>query len=278
MRKHPPDKSESSPFAAALLAQAGGAATVLVLAFALTQTTQLAFWQFPLVPALIQGMVAALIALWQRAPRWWLPIHLGFMPLAVFVHSLDIAPGWFLAAFVLSLLIFWRTDQSRVPLYLSNRRTAAALVAQLPAAPIKLIDLGCGTGSLLRHLAKARPDCRFVGIEHAPLPWLLAWISTRGLANVTTRRGDLWQEPLNDHDFVYAFLSPAPMPRLWHKACTEMTAGATLVSNSFAVPEIVPDAEIEVNDRRATRLYFYRCDKAGDSVAFPAIPARPNRQ
>jgi hypothetical protein len=270
VRKHPPDRSESSPFAAALLAQAGGVATVLVLAFALTQTTQLGFWQFPLVPALIQGMAAALIALWQRAPRWWLPIHLGFAPLAVAVHGLDIAPGWFLAAFVLSLLIFWRTDQSRVPLYLSNRRTAVALVAQLPAAPIKLIDLGCGTGSLLRHLAKARPDCRFVGIEHAPLPWLLARISTRGLANVTVRRGDFWQEPLGSYDFVYAFLSPAPMPRLWRKACAEMAPGATLVSNSFAVPDIEPASVVEVTDRRATRLYLYRIRKRRAAPSFLA--------
>ncbi|MDO8959628.1 MAG: methyltransferase type 12 [Rhodocyclaceae bacterium] len=258
MRKHPPDKPEPSPFAAALLAQAGGVATVLALAFALAQATQLGFWQFPLVPALTQGVAAALIALWQRAPRWWLPIHLGFAPLAVTVYGLDIAPGWFLAAFVLTLLIFWRTDQSRVPLYLSNRRTANALVALLPATPVTLIDLGCGLGGLLRQWAKARPDCRFVGIEHAPLPCLIAQLRTRGMANVTVRHGDFWPEPLGGYDFVYAFLSPAPMPRLWHKACAEMAPGATLVSNSFAVPDIEPASVVEVTDRRATRLYLYR--------------------
>ncbi|MDP1606356.1 MAG: class I SAM-dependent methyltransferase [Rhodocyclaceae bacterium] len=277
--------SQAVPLRAALLAQAGGVATVLVLAFALAQATQLAFWQVPLVAALMQGVAAALIALWQRAPRWWLLIHIGFIPLAVIVHGLDIAPGWFLAAFVLTLLIFWRTDQSRVPLYLSNRRTANALAALLPATPITLIDLGCGMGGLLKHLAKARPDCRFVGIEHAPLPCLIAQLRTRGIANVTVRRGDFWPEPLGGYDFVYAFLSPAPMPRLWRKACAEMAPGAILVSNSFAVPEIVPGTEIEVADRRTTRLYLYRPtvgfaqpDLAGDSAAFPAIPHPPDRQ
>ncbi len=248
---------------------------VLMLAFVLAQLTQLDFWQFPLIPALIQGIGAALIAYWQRAPRWWLPIHLGFAPLAVIVQGFDIAPGWFLAAFVLSLLIFWRTDRSRVPLYLSNRDTAIALAALLPATPVRFIDLGCGDGRLLRHLAKARPDCRFVGIEHAPLPWLLARWRTRGLANVAVRRGDFWQEPLGEYALVYAFLSPVPMPRLWRKASSEMAAGATLISNSFAVPEIVPDTEIELKDRRVTRLYLYhpagQADLAGDSAAFPAI-------
>ena len=270
--------AEAPPLGAALLAQLGGVATVLVLAFALAQATQLDFWQFPLVPALIQGVAAALIAFWRRAPRWWLPIHFGFMPLAVIVQGLDIAPGWFLAAFVLTLLIFWRTDQSRVPLYLSNRRTANALLGLLPATPIKLIDLGCGLGGLLRQLAKARPDCRFAGIEHAPLPCLLAQLRTRGMANVTVRRGDFWQEPLGGYDFIYAFLSSAPMPRLWRKACAEMAPGATLVSNSFVVPDIEPASVVEVTDRRATRLYLYQVDKDDDSAAFPAIPERPDRQ
>lgn len=268
----------ATPLRAALLAQLGGVATVLVLAVALARLTEFAPWQFPLALALMQGTAAALIAHRQHAPRWWLLIHLGFAPLAVIVQGFDIAPGWFLAAFVLTLLIFWRTDTSRVPLYLSNHRTAAVLAAILPASPINLIDLGCGTGSLLRQLAKARPDCHFVGIEHAPLPWLLARLRSRGQANMTVRRGDFWPEPLGAYDFVYAFLSPAPMPRLWHKACAEMTAGATLVSNSFAMPDIVPDAEIEVDDRRATRLYLYQIDKAGDSAAFPAISQRPDRQ
>jgi SAM-dependent methyltransferase len=249
-----------------------------MLAFLLAQLTQLTFWQHPLVPALIQGTTAALIAYLQRAPRWWLPIHLGFAPLAVIVQGFDIAPGWFLGAFILLLLVFWRTDQSRVPLFLTNRRTATALAALLPAASIKVIDLGCGAGGLLRHLAKARPDCRFVGIEHAPLPWLLAFLRTRGMDNVSIRRGDFWQESLAGYDLVYAFLSPAPMPRLWQKARTEMAPGALLISNSFAVPDTEATKVIEVADRRATRLYLYRIDKADDSAAFPAIPPAPYRQ
>lgn len=260
-----------STLRSALLAQGGGVVFVLMLAFVLAQLTQLTFWQHPLVPALIQGATAALIAYWQRAPRWWLPIHLGFAPLAVIVQGFDIPPGWFLGAFVLLLLVFWRTDQSRVPLFLTNRRTATALAALLPAVPIKVIDLGCGAGGLLRQLAKARPDCRFVGIEHAPLPWLLAHLRTRGMNNVSVRHGDFWQEPLGSYGLVYAFLSPAPMSRLWQKARTEMTPGALLISNSFAVPDNEPSRVIDVGDRRTTRLFLYLMDKAGDSAAFPAI-------
>lgn len=207
--------------------------------------------------ALLQGGIAATVALRQHAPPWWLGIHLAFVPLVVFAQDLDIAPGWFLALFLLLLTTFWRTDKSRVPLYLTNRATATALLELLPPGFHQVIDLGCGDGGLLRRLALARPDCRFVGIEHAPLTWLVAHLSTLSLDNVSIRRGDFWTEPLGGYHLVYAFLSTAPMPQLWEKLKQEMAPEARFVSNSFAVPDIEPTQEIAVADRRGTRLYLY---------------------
>lgn len=284
--------TETSPLRAAILAQLGGAAVVLLLVVGLGRLTTVDFWQIPFVLALLQGAIAAMISLRQRVPPWWRLIHLVFVPLAVAVQRLDIAPGWFLAAFVLLLLVFWRTDKSRVPLFLSNRATADALLRLLPptgegvvlgrpGADFKVLDLGCGDGGLLSRLAKARPDCGFTGIEHAPLPWLAARLRSIGLPNLTIRHGDFWQEPLRDYGLIYAFLSPAPMPRLWTKARAELEKGAVLVSNSFAVPDVTADTTVTVADRRATRLYLYRfprdTDKDGDSAAFPATP-RPADQ
>ncbi|NWG32089.1 MAG: methyltransferase type 12 [Rhodocyclaceae bacterium] len=249
--------AEPPPLRTALLAQLGGGAATLLFVAALSRISTADFLRIPLLIALLQGGLAALIALKLRSPRWWLPIHLAFMPLVVIVQGFDIAPGWFLAAFVLLLLVFWRTDRSRVPLYLTNAATAEALLKLLPTVPCRVLDLGCGDGGLLRRLAIVRPDCLFTGVEHAPLPWLVARLRTLGLANVTIRRGDFWQAPLGGHALVYAFLSPAPMPRLWAKAVREMSPGALLVSNSFAVPDQPADATVEVADRRNTRLFLY---------------------
>jgi len=274
---------ERSPLRAATLAQGGGLVAALLIATVMAHAhgAHINLWQIPLMLAILQGAVAGMISFKQKAPPWWLPIHLIFAPLVVIVHRLDIAPGWFLAAFALMLLVFWRTDTSRVPLYLTNRNTAFALLKLLPAGPCKVIDLGCGNGGLLRRLALARPDCQFVGIEHAPLTWLVARLRAWGLANLSVRRGDFWHESLHSYDLVYAFLSPVPMPRLWKKLGAEMGPGALLVSNSFAVPNVAPTTIITVNDRRATHLYLYRTasqfDKDGDSAAFPAI-SRPSDQ
>ncbi|MDO8348577.1 MAG: methyltransferase type 12 [Rugosibacter sp.] len=211
----------------------------------------------PLSIAALQGACAFLVAWLLKSPGWWLPIHLTFLPLMVLAARLALPPWVWLAGFTLLLLIFWRTNSSRVPLYLTNPRSSNAILHLLPTTPCRIIDLGCGDGALLRYLARARPDCFFVGIEHAPLTWLWAWLSSRRLNNISIRHGDFWAHSLTDYARVYAFLSPAPMPRLWIKAQAEMSPGACLISNSFAIPEIPPHFSTDVPDRRHTRLHVY---------------------
>ncbi len=211
-----------------------------------------------LLLAMLQGGVAALMARWMQAPPWWLAIHLGFMPLVVLARMLEL-PGWIWpSGLALLLLVFWRTDRSRVPLYLSSRQAAESLLHLLPAGPCRVLDLGCGDASLLRHLAANRPESRFVGIEHAPLPWLWARLASRSFGNLNIVHGDFWRHSLAAYDVVYAFLSPAPMPELWVKASREMAAGAILVSNSFAVPGQLEARRIEVADGAMTYFYVYR--------------------
>lgn len=243
-----------SPLRTALLAQAVGS----FLAWTAIELAYPKLFAIPLAAAAVQGLCTALVSHKLEAPRWWTGIHLAFLPLVVAVGTLHIPPWIWLASFVTLLLLFWRTDKSQVPLYLSNRLTAEAVVELLPPEPCAVIDLGCGTGGFLRQLAIARPDCRFTGVEHAPIPWLLAWIQTRGFYNVTIYRGDLWATDLRPFRAAYAFLSPVPMPRLWAKAQAEMAEDSLLVSNSFQIPEATPESITEVEDSRETHLYCYR--------------------
>jgi hypothetical protein len=250
-----------SPLRTAILAQLLGG----FIAASLIQIGYPKLFGHTLLAAAVQGACAALVSQKLDAPRWWAVIHLAFMPLVALAYGLGIDPLWYLAFFTLLLLVFWRTDKSRVPLYLSNSATADALVALLPATPCHVLDLGCGDGRLLRRLARARPDCEFLGIEHAPLTWLWAWLGALGLINCRIRRGDFWRQSLGLFDVVYAFLSPVPMARLWHKTCAEMRPGTLLVSNSFAVPDIDPETTVSVADQRRTHLYCYRLRRAGGS-------------
>jgi len=271
------------PLYRAALAQLGGLAAVILIIWGMVRVAGVDPAGVALALAMLQGGVAAMIALKQSAPLWWIVIHLAFAPLLLLVHRLDIAPGWFLAGFVLLLLVFWRTDRSRVPLFLSNRQTAEVIAGQVLTTPCRFLDIGCGDGGLLVRLAAARPDCHFTGVEHAPIPWLIAWLRTRRISNATVRYGDFWRTSLAEYDMVYAFLSPAPMQRLWEKARAEMKPGALLVSNSFTVPEARPMRSLRVKDKRMTRLFLYQpspnqSDKAPDSAAFQTIPDAQARQ
>lgn len=242
-----------NPMFSALLAQLLGALLAGLLAVLLAPS----LLGQPLGLAAVQGGCAVLVSWRLREPAWRLPIHAAFVPLAVLLRGLDLPEWWWPAGFTLLLLVFWRTDRSQVPLFLSNRMCREAVLNLLPATPCRVLDLGCGDGALLRHLARARPDCSFVGIEHAPLPWCWARLSARGCGNLEIRLGDFWNHSLAGYALVHAFLSPAAMPRLGVKAGAEMTLGARLVSNSFPVPESQPLAVIDVGDRRRTRLHVY---------------------
>lgn len=209
--------------------------------------------------AALQGALAAGIGVLLKSERWWMAIHLAFSPALIAALRLDLPPAVPLAVLAGLTFVFWTTFRGEVPLFLSSRTVADALLDLLPPCPgLRVIDLGAGTGGLLRRLARARGDAHFTGIEHAPFPWLAARLNARGLANLAIRRADLWREPLGGQDVVYVFLSPRVMPRLWQKARADMRPGTLLVSNSFPVPDVAPERVVEVDDRRGTRLYCYR--------------------
>ncbi|HNI81640.1 MAG TPA: class I SAM-dependent methyltransferase [Rhodocyclaceae bacterium] len=240
------------PALKALLAQLAGWA----VAIGLLRAGLLPGQAWALVLAQAIAAVSAAVAL--RSDPWWRWIHAGFTPLAALALQLGLHPAWYLAAFALLALVYWSSFRTQVPLFLSNPATAAA-VAQLvpPGHSARVLDLGSGTGALLRPLARLRPDCRLEGMESAPAPYLLSRLLSRRHPNIALARGDFWQIPWTDYDLIYAFLSPVPMPEVWRKACAELRPGALLVSNSFPVEGIEPDDIIHVADRRGTRLYCY---------------------
>ncbi len=235
-----------------------GAAVILVLSLAWPYFG----WRAEAMPwletSLAIGGVALLLATLSRQPWWWRLIHAGFMPLVWATQRLAIDPGWILLAFLLLLLVYRGALSGQVPLYLSNRQTVAALADLLAErGPCRFIDLGAGLGSTAVPLADALPEHHFTGYENAPLTWLAGRLLGLGRPNLDWRWDDLWQARLGDYDVVYAFLSPAPMARLWDKVQAEMKPGSLFVSNSFPVPGATPERIIDVDCVPARPLYCY---------------------
>ena len=207
------------------------------------------------------GVFAAWIGHRLGLRRWWIPIQIVLAPAAAWGSTLPI-PGWvFLAIFALLALVFWNSARDRVPLYLTNRKTWRALTTLIADRDgVSFIDLGCGIGGALIYLAKMRPDAKFIGVESAPLPFLIAWSRARlgRVANLEVRYGDIWREDLSNYGVIYAFLSPAPMPQLMEKVKSEMTVGSLFISNSFVDPDVPPDETVTVEDGRQTQLHLWR--------------------
>ena len=237
-------------------------AAAFVCMFLLVSTTAI---QMPaLLLALLCGIIAAALSRIAGQAKWWLLIQLLFAPSLVLMLSLNIPPNFFLAAFLIMLAVYWSTFRTQVPLYLSSRKVWQALETLLPvAAPDKnfsLMDLGSGLGGVLTHLAAARPDGRYYGVEAAPLPCLWSWLRIKlgGHAHCKVRWGSLWDCDLASYDVVFAYLSPVPMDQLWNKAKREMRPGTLFISNSFVVHDHPPQQTIRLDDLHHSTLHIWR--------------------
>lgn len=225
----------------------------------------------PTVFALLCGLFAALLSHFAGLARWWLPIQFLFVPAAGLALTFDIPPVFFLAAFLTLLVVYWSTFRTQVPLYLSSNKVWQALETLLPSPaqsgssekdvpPFNFIDLGSGLGGVLVHLAGVRPDGHYCGVESAPLPFLWSWLRIKlgNHRNCEVRWGSLWNCDLAHYDVVFAYLSPVPMERLWHKARAEMRPGTTFISSTFAVPEQTPHQILQVDDLHRSTLLVWR--------------------
>lgn len=210
--------------------------------------------------AMVQGLLAGFVSYYLRMPKWWIPIHLVFMPLAIVVLALNISSTWFLILFLCLLFTYGKTYKTQVPLYLSSKSVNQALATLLPKqGQFSFIDIGSGCGGLVSNLANTHKNGLFYGIEYAPLPFLISKL--RSMFSTPTSKivwGDFWKHDLSSYDVVYAYLSPVPMASLWQKATQEMRPGSFLISNSFIIPDIPPDKSIKLDDFSNSTLYLWK--------------------
>ncbi len=252
------DWSARVPLWQAALVQIGAVLLTLLLAFLfpVLDLTGDAGMRF----ALLQGIVAAALGRVAGMEPWWLPIHTLFAPALVWTLAFDLPPLYWLGTFCLLASLYWSVSQTRVPLFLSSRAATQAITELLPCdRRFSFLDMGCGVGSVLARLVRARPMGSFHGIESAPLPFLLSRLRAAfGTRPCSISWGDFSGLDLSQHDVVYAYLSPAAMSDVWHKAKREMQPGSLLISNQFEVPGVPPTSTIAVGGQSDSKLLLWR--------------------
>lgn len=185
-----------------------------------------------------QATIGAGLSVWLRLPPWWWPINAGFPAALQGAAALHWPPEWFLGAWLVLVLVYWSTFSTRVPFYASGPAVWQLVARCLPPRPgVRVVDLGSGLGGLALHLAAQRNAPEVLGLELAPLPWLLSRCRARWRAS-TCRfvRQDYRRHDLAAYDLVFAYLSPAAMPQLWRQLQAQLKPGACFVSCEFEVP------------------------------------------
>ncbi len=193
-----------------------------------------------------------------RLPGSWQVLNL-LIPFLLY-FSLDYElPAWIpISAAALALLTYIPTFWTRVPYYPTSRQMYDVILAELPEdKEFSFIDLGSGFGQPIAYLSKLRPKGKFLGVEIGPLPFLLSKLRFIFSSNVSISPSSLWKVDLSKYDYVYAFLAPGPMPKLWEKVQREMQRGAVFLTNTFEI-ESKPAKVIAVEDRRKTKLFVHR--------------------
>ena len=245
------------PIARALVAIGSGASLSFLGQFITYSITNSSF---PLALVILNSsVIGAILGYLFKLPNWWIPINFIF-PIAFYLCFFSSIPAWvYPVCFVILVLIYWNTAGEQAPLYLSNSTTWQAIGDLNSKQSGDFLDLGCGLGGILFYLAKRYPKKLCVGLESAPLPFIVAKIRQllSPQTNIEIRYGDFWHHNFSSYGSVYAFLSPAPMEKLLEKILNEMPRGGLFISNSFTSSKIQPRCVITLRDRRQTELHIW---------------------
>jgi hypothetical protein len=220
---------------------------------------------FYLVVLLSHLFGALFVSVFLKLRRTWIYFN-ALVPLGILlitVAQLPV-PSTLLCLVTLFLaFLFIPTISSGVPYYPTNRIAYQEIIKLIPLdRPTRFIDLGCGFGTLLLYISKHRPLCKCVGIEISPMAWFTTKIRFFVMRNLKGRKchvkfKDLFSYDLSSFDFVYTFLAPPPMPRIWEKAKKEMPKGSIFISNTFEVPSTA-NKIIPLDSSLQTNLYIHR--------------------
>jgi SAM-dependent methyltransferase len=203
--------------------------------------------------------IATILSVIVKLPIPWIAMN-GVLPIAAFLSlSTEVSGIYYLVPLIALALIFGPAIRDRVPYFPTTKPCYQIILSELPDdKEFSFVDLGCGLADLMIYLARERPNGDFTGVELGVLPYILAKIRIKRskLSNITVECRDIWRYKTDRFDYIYSFLSPAAMPRVWEKISVEHKPGAVFISNSFPVSEIA-EREVDIPDLIGSRLFIY---------------------
>lgn len=240
-----------------LILQLGSLAITFIVLSLIKSKLQVSFSVLSLL--FWHASLAAIVSLLLRFDWWWAPIQFAFPLLAYFLFQQQISPHFYLGILLASSLLFWSTYRTQVPYFPSRSELLNPVLDTLSDVDdLRFVDIGSGMGGLLIKLSERRVDGQFVGIEIAPLPWLISLVRGKvWRSNVRFELGNFYQLDLSQFNVVFCYLSPAAMLTVWQKVKSEMAPGSLFLSYEFIVPDVTPDIVVKI-DFGGVYLYGWR--------------------
>lgn len=145
-----------------------------------------------------------------------------------------------------------------IPLYADVQRSIPVLADLLDHDPIRVVDLGCSTGTSLIHLARSLPkrNLELVGVDNSPA--MLQKCAEKLLAlgiqeDVTTHEGDVSEFRFNDASIVLMnytlqFIDVENRPRILKRIADSIRPGGFLLVSEKVIHEdsAMDDALVEL--------------------------------
>lgn len=99
--------------------------------------------------------------------------------------------------------------------------------------PLKITDLGCGSGALLIPLAKEFPEHEFIGLDWDMVLLMMGKIKSHGLKNIKFVKGDYMKTSHADMDLILCYVLKVTGEPLGKKLNAEIKDTCTVISEMF---------------------------------------------
>jgi len=121
-----------------------------------------------------------------------------------------------------------------------------------------IVEFGCGAAGFLRAVHRKYPKANLIGVEHSPLPYVIANIQNMlGRNNIKIIRDNLFNTDVSNADLIYCYLSVGSMQELEKKFKKECKSGAQIISFTFPMHNMQAVNKCSIGNI-GEKIFFYK--------------------
>ena len=134
--------------------------------------------------------------------------------------------------------------------------------------PLKITDLGCGSGALLLPLAKEFPNHEFIGLEWDYVPLTMGKIKAKlaGLKNIHFVKGDYMKTSHADMDLILCYVLKVTGEPLGKKLSEEIKDSCIVISEMFPLKHLEEIRSVQSSLWGVPEKYFVYKKPSTDNV------------